>query len=450
MPHPSISLPDDEQSFSNRQKSYGLDDDFRARIEEIWTIIAPDVVDHVLARMWAYARPHKALWEIMLGDVGTPENPIAPREAVHALFASPVSDEWAEALIENYARFGRRGVSLDQLGGFMLEFNLAVLELLRRHCADVDSFHRLNEALLRWSNVTGDFVAIAMERAATEKANQQRHHHGERLRAEVATMIAETSRNSGEVRAQATDMTAQAHAMLEQSATAAVATEQMAEVMAEAARTTSDLTVAIEQARKAVGKAAEATERASEQVDQAVETTTVLAAHAETIESIVGVIRDIAGQTNLLALNAAIEAARAGAEGRGFAVVAQEVKTLATQTARAAADIVTRIADVQKIVATSVATNGAVRATMMGVQQSTQSALHAMDEQVGAAGRIARSVDETAEAAASVVSIHSDISGNTRHVVARIEAIETAFRSVDDQLVEIGRSVASFLAEIGA
>ena len=50
-------------------------------------------------------------------------------------------------------------------------------------------------------------------------------------------------------------------------------------------------------------------------------------------------LEEISFQTNILALNAAVEAARAGEAGRGFAVVANEVKNLASQTARAVAPI---------------------------------------------------------------------------------------------------------------
>jgi methyl-accepting chemotaxis protein len=70
-------------------------------------------------------------------------------------------------------------------------------------------------------------------------------------------------------------------------------------------------------------------------VAESTDTMTELGRGTRMMTEFVEVIRDLAQQTNLLALNAGIEAARAGEQGKGFAVVAEEIRRLATQSAKA-------------------------------------------------------------------------------------------------------------------
>jgi len=130
-----------------------------------------------------------------------------------------------------------------------------------------------------------------------------------------------------------------------------------AEQLEAAARATAELE-ALERASAAIASAvqvvtAQATElrtniqRAETDLQASSDRTQANAKRVGAIQSVLGLLNDIADQTALLALNAAIEAARAGESGRGFAVVADEVRRLAERSKAAAAEIATLAAGAQ-------------------------------------------------------------------------------------------------------
>jgi len=89
-------------------------------------------------------------------------------------------------------------------------------------------------------------------------------------------------------------------------------------------------------------------------MDRSTDVINQLGENAEKVEEMVTLISGITAQTNLLALNAAIEAARAGESGRGFAVVAEEVRKLADESNRAAAEIANIVAETRVRVALAI------------------------------------------------------------------------------------------------
>jgi methyl-accepting chemotaxis protein len=121
------------------------------------------------------------------------------------------------------------------------------------------------------------------------------------------------------------------------------------------------------------------------------------------ISSVAQLINAVAGQTNLLALNATIEAARAGEAGRGFGVVAEEVKSLASQTAAATAQIEATVARVRtgtEAVGGAVAGLGSVLERVVDAQRQVREIVDGQSDLVGAAHvSLSAAADEVAGAA---------------------------------------------------
>jgi methyl-accepting chemotaxis protein len=294
-----------------------------------------------------------------------------------------------------------------------------------------------------------DMTSVRVNNHALDRERSLRVEEGGRFRESIGVLLSDALGGSKELRHRTVDASGSARGMLGKTSEVAAAAEQSAIAMREAAQTASGLIRAIEDARNEVEVAAGVATRAGNESDRAVEVSNVLSDHARAIESILGLIRDIAGQTNLLALNATIEAARAGDAGRGFAVVAQEVKSLANQTARATDDIAGKIGAIQIATRQTVEANGSIRATISDVQTSAERIRMAMETQAQTVTMITAAVDETALAADAMSGTIAAIRSGTENLAGNIDALDTGFRDVDIKLATLESKAIEFIARLG-
>jgi methyl-accepting chemotaxis protein len=281
-------------------------------------------------------------------------------------------------------------------------------------------------------------------------AAEARGEQSEEFERRVAELVRGSTDQSRSLTERTRATASSARGMLGKTSEVAAAAEQSAVAMREAAQTAAGLIRAIEDARSEVEVAADVATRAGGQAEEAVKVSQALSAHVEAIESILSLIRDIAGQTNLLALNATIEAARAGDAGRGFAVVAQEVKSLASQTARATDDITAKITAIQQATRQTVDANGSIQSTVEEVQTSADRIRQAMELQAQTVTMITAAVDETALAADSMSSTIAAIRSDTENVAKDIDEVEQGFGRFSEQIAGFKATTKEFVAGIAA
>jgi methyl-accepting chemotaxis protein len=360
------------------------------------------------------------------------------------------SPQWVATARSYVERALANQVSLSTLLAGVAAETEAAFAALRASVADGDELVALCRTLSDVEMMEIDvFVHHAMEITRAE-VDARQAQQATNFNQKVLGVVQRCTAESEQLRVQAMTTSSAARGMLGKTSEVAAAAEQSATAMREAAQTAAGLIRAIEDARSEVEVAAGVATRAGDQAEAAVKVSQALSSHVEAIESILGLIRDIAGQTNLLALNATIEAARAGDAGRGFAVVAQEVKSLASQTARATDDITAKISAITAATKETVEANSSIKDTVEEVETSADRIRQAMELQAQTVTMITAAVDETALAADSMSSTIAAIRSDTENVAKDIDNVEQGFGRFSEQIADFRSATSEFVSKFAA
>jgi methyl-accepting chemotaxis protein len=289
----------------------------------------------------------------------------------------------------------------------------------------------------------------AQGNAATARSTEM-HRLAEEFETAVGHIIEAVSSSATELEAAAGTLTDTAETTQQLAGAVASASDVASSNVQSVASATEEMACSITEINR---QAEDSNKIAAEAVRQAEMTDariTELSRAAGRIGDVIKLITDIAEQTNLLALNATIEAARAGEAGKGFAVVAQEVKALASQTAKATGEIGTQIAGMQAATKDSVSAINDIVGTITRISEIALRIHTAVEQQGLATQEIAQSVYKAARGASEVAANVIDVSRGASETGSASAHVLASARSLSSESNRLKIEVERFLVGVRA
>jgi len=299
---------------------------------------------------------------------------------------------------------------------------------------------------------------VEAERLRQAQEEDRRRHEQEKAAAltamandfevSVKSRVAEVDQATAGIRATAQVMAGRSQSGGSRSLSVGEAARISTERAAGAADATRQLALAINEISRQVNHSTEIARRTVEDVNITARQMGGLATSVQSIGEIVSLINDIAAQTNLLALNATIEAARAGEAGKGFAVVANEVKGLASQTAKATDEIARQVTEVQESSRAMAASITGVVDIIRSLDEVSSAIATAVQEQEAATREIVGDIDEVARQVQTVSSTVGDLSRASAMTCAGTVRVIWSARSLTKVVDVLTGETDSFLVRV--
>ena len=307
------------------------------------------------------------------------------------------------------------------------------------------------------------FKVMAVEKAQREAQEKEAESHAaavarkaemnklaNQFETAVGDIISTVSSASTELEASAGTLTRTAETTQRLSANVAAASEQASANVQSVASATEELGASVNEISRQVHESSQIADAAVKQAETTNQRIKALSEAAGRIGDVVKLITAIAEQTNLLALNATIEAARAGEAGRGFAVVASEVKSLATQTAKATEEISSQIGAMQSATRESVGAIEEIGGTIGRISTIAAAIAASVEEQGAATTEIARNVQEAATGSSQVAANITDVNRGAGETGSASAEVLSSAQSLARESTLLKVEVEKFLVTVRA